>query len=143
MERTDVLELMSRLKLYGMRAAYDEVMATAIKRRHEPPRIVGDLLAAEIAEKQGALDQISADHCQIAAGQRKNIASCSNAIPGAGDRVSMTARSRRSGRIAAGVPIRWNSPAGTARSCVLRSPSTATTAKRSPGLRRLPASPAR
>jgi IstB-like ATP binding protein len=52
MERTDVLELMSTLKLYGMRAAYDEVMATAIKRRHEPPRIVGDLLAAEIAEQQ-------------------------------------------------------------------------------------------
>ena len=52
MERTDVLELMSRLKLYGMRAAYDEVMTTGIKRRHEPPRIVGDLLSAEIAEKQ-------------------------------------------------------------------------------------------
>jgi hypothetical protein len=33
MERTDILELMSTLKLYGMRAAYDEVMATAIKRR--------------------------------------------------------------------------------------------------------------
>ena len=27
MERPDVLELMSTLKLYGMRAAYDEVMA--------------------------------------------------------------------------------------------------------------------
>jgi DNA replication protein DnaC len=27
-------------------------MTTGIKRRHEPPRIVGDLLAAEIAEKQ-------------------------------------------------------------------------------------------
>jgi hypothetical protein len=52
MERTDILELMSRLKLYGMRAAYDEVMTTGIKRRHEPPRIVGDLLSAEIAEKQ-------------------------------------------------------------------------------------------
>ena len=52
MERTDILELMSTLKLYGMRAAYDEVMATGIKRRHEPPRIVGDLLSAEIAEKQ-------------------------------------------------------------------------------------------
>jgi DNA replication protein DnaC len=35
-----------------MRAAYDEVMASAIKRRHEPPRIVGDLLSAEIVEKQ-------------------------------------------------------------------------------------------
>ena len=35
MERTDVLELMARLKLYGMRAAYDEVMATGIKRRFQ------------------------------------------------------------------------------------------------------------
>ena len=52
MERTDILELMSTLKLFGMRAAYDEVMATGIKRRHEPPRILGDLLSAEIAEKQ-------------------------------------------------------------------------------------------
>src|ERR1041385_5776768 len=52
MERTDILELMSRLKLFGMRAAYDEVMANGSKRRHEPPRIVGDLLTAEITEKQ-------------------------------------------------------------------------------------------
>src|SRR3984885_9930004 len=52
MGRTDILELMSALKLFGMRAAYDEVMATGIKRRHEPPHIVGDLLSAEIAEKQ-------------------------------------------------------------------------------------------
>ena len=52
MERTDILELMSTLKLFGMRAAYDEVMASGIKRRYEPPRIIGDLLSAEIAEKQ-------------------------------------------------------------------------------------------
>ena len=52
MERTQVLDLMSNLKLYGMRNAYDEVMAAGIKRQHEPPRIVGDLLSAEIAEKQ-------------------------------------------------------------------------------------------
>ena len=52
MERTQVLDLMGTLKLYGMRSAYDEVMATAIKRQHEPPRLVGDLLSAEIAEKQ-------------------------------------------------------------------------------------------
>src|SRR4051812_26852700 len=50
--RTQVLELMGTLKLYGMRGAYDEVMATGIKRQHEPPRIVGDLLTAEISEKQ-------------------------------------------------------------------------------------------
>jgi len=52
MERSDILDLMGELKLYGMRLAYDEVMATGIKRQHEPPRIVGGLLKAEIAEKQ-------------------------------------------------------------------------------------------
>jgi DNA replication protein DnaC len=52
MERAEIFDLMAALKLYGMRAAYDEVMATAIKRQCEPPRIVGDLLKAEIAEKQ-------------------------------------------------------------------------------------------
>ena len=52
MERTEIFELMAALKLYGMWAAYDEVMAAGIKRQHEPPRIVGDLLQAEIAEKQ-------------------------------------------------------------------------------------------
>ena len=52
MERTQILDLMSSLMLYGMRSAYDEVMAAGIKRQHEPPRIVGDLLQSEIAEKQ-------------------------------------------------------------------------------------------
>ena len=51
MERTELFDLMGALKLYGMRASYDEVMASAIKRQHEPPRVVGDLLKAEIAEK--------------------------------------------------------------------------------------------
>jgi DNA replication protein DnaC len=52
MDRTHILDLMGTLKLYGMRSAYDEVMATGIKRQHEPPRIVRDLLKSEIAEKQ-------------------------------------------------------------------------------------------
>jgi DNA replication protein DnaC len=52
MERTEILGLMGELKLFGMRGAFDEVMTTAVKRQHEPPRIVGDLLKAEIAEKQ-------------------------------------------------------------------------------------------
>ena len=30
MERTELFDLMGTLKLYGMRASYDEVMATAI-----------------------------------------------------------------------------------------------------------------
>jgi len=52
MERTELLELMTRLKLFGMRAAYDEVMTAGIKRQHAPARILGELLAAEIAEKR-------------------------------------------------------------------------------------------
>lgn len=43
---------MGQLKLYGMKAAYDEIIATAVKRQHEPQKIVGDLLNTEISEKQ-------------------------------------------------------------------------------------------
>jgi DNA replication protein DnaC len=45
-------KMMGDLKLYGMRSAYDETLATALKRKHEPQRFVGDLLKAEISEKQ-------------------------------------------------------------------------------------------
>jgi len=52
MERSEILAAMGELKLYGMKAAFDETLATAVKRQHEPQRFVGDLLSAEIAEKQ-------------------------------------------------------------------------------------------
>ena len=52
MERTEVLDMMGSLKLFGMRTAYDETLAVAVKRKHEPQRFVGDLLKAEISEKQ-------------------------------------------------------------------------------------------
>ena len=52
MERSEILTAIGELKLYGMKAAFDEIIATAVKRQHEPQRIVGDLLSAEIAEKQ-------------------------------------------------------------------------------------------
>ena len=52
MERTQLFDLMGELKLYGMKAAFDEIMATAVKRQHEPQRVVGDLLTAEVSEKQ-------------------------------------------------------------------------------------------
>lgn len=52
MERSEILTTMAELKLYGMKAAFDEIISTAVKRQHEPQRIVGDLLAAEITEKQ-------------------------------------------------------------------------------------------
>jgi DNA replication protein DnaC len=52
MERTEVLAMMGELRLYGMKNAYDELLATAVKRQHEPQRFAGDLLKAEISEKQ-------------------------------------------------------------------------------------------
>src|SRR3546814_11770108 len=52
MERSEILAAMGELKLYGMKAAFDETLATAVKRQHEPQRFVGDLLTAEISEKQ-------------------------------------------------------------------------------------------
>src|ERR1700680_2549109 len=52
MERSEILASMGELKLYGMRAAHDEIITTAVKRQHEPQRVVGDLLSAEINEKQ-------------------------------------------------------------------------------------------
>jgi hypothetical protein len=52
MERSQLFDLMDELKLFGIKAAFDEIMATAVKRQHEPQRIIGDLLRAEINEKQ-------------------------------------------------------------------------------------------
>lgn len=52
MERTEILATMKALKLFGMSAGYDEIVATAVKRQHEPQRVVGDLLTAELSEKQ-------------------------------------------------------------------------------------------
>jgi DNA replication protein DnaC len=52
MDRTEILNTMGSLKLYGMRSAYDAIIATAIKRQQEPQAVVGDLLGAEVAEKQ-------------------------------------------------------------------------------------------
>ncbi len=51
MERTEVLDMMRQLKLFGMKNAYGEILATALKRQHELQRFAGDLLKAEIFEK--------------------------------------------------------------------------------------------
>jgi DNA replication protein DnaC len=52
MERHAVLDLMVKLKLRGMRVAYDEVITAAAKRGHTPEQVVGDLLAAQLADTQ-------------------------------------------------------------------------------------------
>jgi hypothetical protein len=57
MERTEVFDMMGDLKLYGMRSAYDETLSTAIKRKHEAQRFVGDLLKAEISKHDVPFDR--------------------------------------------------------------------------------------
>lgn len=52
MERSEILATMGELKLYGMRAAFDQIVSAAVKRQHEPQQVIGDLVAAETAEKQ-------------------------------------------------------------------------------------------
>ena len=52
MDRSEILEMMAALQLSGMRAAYDEIVTTGIKRKHGIDHIIAALLKAEIAEKQ-------------------------------------------------------------------------------------------
>ena len=52
MERDEILTMIDQLKLAGMRAAFDEVMSNGIKRQHSAQQIIGELLAAEIAEQR-------------------------------------------------------------------------------------------
>lgn len=50
MERQAVLEMMAALKLAGMRAAYHEVLAKAVKRQHSVEHVIGELLAAQLSD---------------------------------------------------------------------------------------------
>jgi len=52
MERLEILEMMGRLQLAGMRAAYDEIVTSGVKRQQGVERVIGALLKAEIAEKE-------------------------------------------------------------------------------------------
>jgi hypothetical protein len=71
MERSQLFDLMGELKLYGMKAAFDEIMATAVKRQHEPQRIIGDLLTAEVNEKQARSSRVQ--HLAASLRQRKEL----------------------------------------------------------------------
>lgn len=52
MERHEILEMMTALKLSGMRAAYDEIVTPGVKRSHGIERVLAALLTAEITYKQ-------------------------------------------------------------------------------------------
>ena len=52
MARAEVLELMKELRLTGMPAVYDEVLAQARKRRQSAEAVFETLLEAEAAERR-------------------------------------------------------------------------------------------
>jgi DNA replication protein DnaC len=52
MERSEILDMMTTLQLAGMRAAYDEIVTTGVKRQQGVEKVIGALLKAEIAAKQ-------------------------------------------------------------------------------------------
>lgn len=52
MQRHEVMDLLGQLKLAGMRAHFDEVVTAGRKRQRAFEVILGELLRAEIAEKQ-------------------------------------------------------------------------------------------
>ena len=76
------LDLMSSLKLYGMRSAYDEVMASGIKRQHEPrpassatccnprlPRSSQRVATGSRPLARGPVDPLPAHHRKAATGE--------------------------------------------------------------------------
>ena len=91
MERTEVLDMMGELKLYGMRAAYDETLSVAVKRQHEPQRFVGDLLRAEISEKQARSIKYQLTIAKLPLATR-------NSLNSAGTSTTSRSRARRSMR---------------------------------------------
>src|SRR5207249_5751715 len=52
MERHDILEAMSELKLYGMRASFDEIAGKGLSRRDEFYPFLASLIRAERTHRQ-------------------------------------------------------------------------------------------
>ena len=51
-ERHEIIKLLGQLKLAGMRAAYDEVVAAGVRAQHPVQRIFGELLRAQLADNR-------------------------------------------------------------------------------------------
>ncbi len=52
MERHQIIEAMTSLKLYGMRASFDEVAGKGLNRREELYPLLASLIRAEITHRQ-------------------------------------------------------------------------------------------
>ena len=58
MERHEILDAMSELKLYGMRASFDEIAGKGLVRRDEIYPLIASLIRAETHAPAGPLDQL-------------------------------------------------------------------------------------
>ena len=54
MLREEILAHLAALKLKGMLAAYDEIVAAGLKKRSTPEKILHELLTAEAAEREAS-----------------------------------------------------------------------------------------
>ena len=64
MERSEILDMMTALQLAGMRAAYDEIVTSGVKRQQGVEKVIGALLKAEIAAKQARSIQSKNDRAK-------------------------------------------------------------------------------
>ena len=70
MERHEILEAMSELKLYGMRAsASDEIAGKGLVRRDEIYPLIASLIRAGAHPSAGSLDQLSHQRRQVPGAQ--------------------------------------------------------------------------
>ena len=69
MERHEILEAMSELKLYGMRASFDEIAGKGLARRDEIYPLIASLIRAE-RTPAGTLDQLPHRRSQVPGPER-------------------------------------------------------------------------
>ena len=58
MERHEILEAMTELKLYGMRASFDEIAGKGLTRRDEIYPLIASLITSENATRDPAQQRI-------------------------------------------------------------------------------------
>ena len=69
MLRDKLLDAMGKLGLHGMKSVFDEVLATGIKQRATPEKMLLDLLEAEIGRADCQEHPLSSGPGQIPGGQ--------------------------------------------------------------------------
>jgi len=76
MERSEILTTMAELKLYGMKAAFDQIVTAAAKRQHEPQQVIGDFSRTQ-SRSGSATAQAGRTRVENDGAARKAIMTCS------------------------------------------------------------------